>query len=184
MSGHTPWAQVKRQTLSRSVNGVASADAPIAAPRPSEAAAFAYTNVERTQIAAAKQRARRAVHLAIKAGLLEKEPCFKCGTIERLHAHHGDYTHPLMVIWACEPHHREIHRLLREPPRAPRPAVSGARTCPCGRPLPPVAADQPGRRPRLCGRCKQTRRALTFIRAGARILERLRDPDYEGVSDG
>jgi len=41
-----------------------------------------------------------------------------------------------------------------------------------------------GRRPRLCGRCKQTRRALTFIRAGARILERLRDPDYEGVADG
>jgi hypothetical protein len=54
--------------------------------------------------------------------------------------------------------------------------------CPCGHPLPQVAADQPGRRSRFCGRCKQTRRALAYIRAGARILERLRDPDYG--SDG
>lgn len=57
-------------------------------------------------------------------------------------------------------------------------AYTNDRTCPCGRPV-RVAAGHIGRRPRLCGRCKQTRRALTFIRAGARILERLRDPDYE-----
>ena len=63
-------------------------------------------------------------------------------------------------------------------------AYTNVRVCPCGRPLPAVPADQPGRRPRLCGRCKQTRRALTFIRAGARILERLRDPDYQGATDG
>jgi hypothetical protein len=57
------------------------------------------------------------------------------------------------------------------------------RVCPCGRPI-AIAEDHVGRRPRLCGRCKQTRRALSYIRAGARILERLKDPDYQGVTDG
>lgn len=60
---------------------------------------------------------------------------------------------------------------------------TNAGTCPCGRPI-RVAAKHRGRRPRLCGRCKQTRRALTFIRAGARILEQLRDPDYQGEVAG
>ena len=56
---------------------------------------------------------------------------------------------------------------------------SNPRRCPCGRPLPVRDAHQPGRRARYCGRCRLNRRALGYLRAAARILEDLRDPDYD-----
>ena len=51
--------------------------------------------------------------------------------------------------------------------------------CPCGRPMPARDPHQPGRRSRFCGRCRLNRRALRYLRAAARILEDLRDPEYD-----
>lgn len=133
-----------------------------------------YTNLSAQQIRAAKQRARRAVSLAVRAGLLTREPCVRCGATERVHAHHTDYNEPLLVVWVCEPHHQEIHRLEKTPREPVAEKLLAPRQCPCGRWISMPPTDQRGRRPRLCARCKQTRRALTFLRAGERILHNLR----------
>ena len=55
-----------------------------------------------------KARAHKAVFEAIKAGLLVRGLCERCGG-EGTHAHHEDYTQPLQVRWLCLPHHREVH---------------------------------------------------------------------------
>lgn len=55
------------------------------------------------------------------------------------------------------------------------------KACPCGRPVPPTPPHQRGRRRQLCSRCRQTRRALSYIRAGERILEQLHDPEWDGA---
>ena len=46
---------------------------------------------------------------AIKAGILEPEPCKICGAID-VQAHHEDYSKPLDVIWFCRKHHAEHHK--------------------------------------------------------------------------
>jgi len=53
-------------------------------------------------------KARSAVHYALKAGNLERQPCEICGKTE-VEAHHEDYSEPLQVRWLCRHHHREIH---------------------------------------------------------------------------
>lgn len=60
-----------------------------------------------------KVRARTAVNHAIKAGILEKEPCERCGET-KVHAHHEDYSNPLVVMWLCQKHHQEIHNERRK----------------------------------------------------------------------
>lgn len=60
---------------------------------------------------------RRAAHIAvgnaIRDGVLKPWPicaipeCL-CETVE---AHHSDYSRPLDVVWLCNDHHREAHRL-------------------------------------------------------------------------
>ena len=52
--------------------------------------------------------AHNAVNLAIKQGRLSPQPCERCGN-ERADAHHPDYSKPLLVIWLCRSHHREVH---------------------------------------------------------------------------
>jgi hypothetical protein len=49
-------------------------------------------------------------------------------------------------------------------------------TCQCGRPI-TVPEGHVGRRPRFCGYCKQVREGLRFVRAAARKLERIIDPE-------
>lgn len=56
-----------------------------------------------------KYKARTAVGRALISGSLTRQPCSVCGTTERLHAHHEDYSKPLDVIWLCGAHHRELH---------------------------------------------------------------------------
>ncbi|HEY6017514.1 MAG TPA: hypothetical protein VIU16_12075, partial [Gaiellaceae bacterium] len=51
--------------------------------------------------------ARRAVHTAVAAGRVVKEPCF-CGAT-KVEAHHPDYTKPLEVEWLCRQHHAQRH---------------------------------------------------------------------------
>lgn len=53
-----------------------------------------------------------AVSRAVKAGVLEKLPCYFCGG-ERVDAHHHDYNKPLDVTWLCKPCHRKFHSLER-----------------------------------------------------------------------
>lgn len=60
-------------------------------------------------------RARQLVAEALRSGRLKKRPCEKCGS-RNVHAHHEDYSRPLVVKWLCEEHHRQIHK--RELPHA------------------------------------------------------------------
>jgi len=50
-----------------------------------------------------------AVTKALKNGSLKKQPCAVCGTTDEVHAHHGDYSRPLDVVWLCPNHHAEKH---------------------------------------------------------------------------
>jgi hypothetical protein len=57
-----------------------------------------------------KARARDAVKYALRVGKLVKpETCSRCGQRKKLHAHHPDYSQRLIVIWVCQPCHKEIH---------------------------------------------------------------------------
>ena len=49
---------------------------------------------------------------AVRVGKVKREPCFVCGD-ENAHGHHADYDHPLQVVWLCGPHHREVHRMVK-----------------------------------------------------------------------
>lgn len=57
-----------------------------------------------------KRAAHFAVQLAIKNGLIKKQPCEVCGSDIRIHGHHDDYAKPLVVRWLCQKHHFEVHR--------------------------------------------------------------------------
>lgn len=56
-----------------------------------------------------KKQAHIATGNAIRDGKLVKGPCERCGTTERIHAHHDDYAKPLEVRWLCPKHHRQHH---------------------------------------------------------------------------
>lgn len=56
-----------------------------------------------------RARAHRMVHNHLKNGTLKSEPCVRCGTSEKLHAHHEDYGRPLDVTWLCATCHRLHH---------------------------------------------------------------------------
>ena len=56
-----------------------------------------------------KYKARNMVNNAIRDGKLIKLPCEVCGTMDRLHAHHDNYSEPLNVRWLCAAHHRQWH---------------------------------------------------------------------------
>ena len=54
-------------------------------------------------------QARRKVRHEIEMGRLVRQPCEVCGGVEKIHAHHDDYTRPLSVRWLCQFHHHEHH---------------------------------------------------------------------------
>lgn len=60
-----------------------------------------------------KTIARLEVRYALAAGRLISKPCEKCGRIDRIHAHHTDYSKPLDVTWLCFKHHADIHGAMR-----------------------------------------------------------------------
>jgi hypothetical protein len=59
-----------------------------------------------------KRLAHRRVEAALLAGRLVRCACERCGAVERVQAHHDDYSKPLAVRWLCAVHHRERHREL------------------------------------------------------------------------
>ena len=60
-----------------------------------------------------RKAAAVAVGNAVKAGRIQKHPCFICGS-EKVQGHHPNYDAPLDVIWLCVPHHRAAHKAAKE----------------------------------------------------------------------
>lgn len=56
-----------------------------------------------------KYAAHAAVSNAVKTGVLVPLPCEVCGTNEKVHAHHDDYSKQLDVRWLCAAHHAQWH---------------------------------------------------------------------------
>ena len=54
-------------------------------------------------------KAHSMVNRAYKTGRLEKSECAICGGIDKIEAHHEDYTKPLDVIFLCSVHHHAVH---------------------------------------------------------------------------
>jgi len=45
---------------------------------------------------------------AIRYGKLKRKPCEICGE-KKSHGHHPDYSKPLLVIWLCPFHHKNLN---------------------------------------------------------------------------
>jgi hypothetical protein len=65
----------------------------------------------------ASDYAQGVVEKAIKKGILDRQPCEKCGKSglmqdgrHEVQAHHDDYNKPLEVRWLCQVHHHEWHK--------------------------------------------------------------------------
>lgn len=58
-----------------------------------------------------RKKANTAVSNALRAGTLQKQPCWVCGLSAV--AHHPDYDRPLDVVWLCQPHHKQAHALVK-----------------------------------------------------------------------
>ena len=58
-----------------------------------------------------KFSARQKLKNAIKIGKIIKLPCIKCNKFPD-DAHHPDYSKPLLIIWLCDFHHKEIHNQI------------------------------------------------------------------------
>lgn len=54
---------------------------------------------------------RLKITQALNSGRLKKLPCEVCGN-PKTHAHHEDYTKPLVVKWLCPLHHWAEHKAL------------------------------------------------------------------------
>lgn len=55
-----------------------------------------------------KSRAHWIVNGRLKRGTLLRKPCELCGD-KRSHAHHDDYSKPLVLRWLCALHHKQRH---------------------------------------------------------------------------
>ena len=49
---------------------------------------------------------------ALRRGLIEKEPCEVCGSID-VDGHHDSYDRPMDVRWLCRRDHKAEHRRLK-----------------------------------------------------------------------
>ena len=60
-----------------------------------------------------KNKVRYLVFKAIGEEVIKRIPCEVCGN-SKVQAHHCDYDKPLDVIWLCDKHHKEWHKLNGE----------------------------------------------------------------------
>lgn len=65
-----------------------------------------------------KRRASNAVNNALRRGKLARLPCEVCGH-HQAEGHHPHYGLPLVVVWLCDTHHKEVHRMTRDLATAP-----------------------------------------------------------------
>lgn len=72
---------------------------------PSGRAAFARADRSRDPL---KVAARKAVYHAVRTGRLVRGRCEGCGA-GPTHAHHDDYSKPLVVRWFCRLCHDQLH---------------------------------------------------------------------------
>lgn len=84
-----------------------------------ECAAKWFAAHGKPQAPAFKRRAHVAVSRALRSGAIQREPCFFCGSTEKLHAHHEDYDLPLDVVWLCASCHGKLHTIKGDFRRAP-----------------------------------------------------------------
>ena len=60
---------------------------------------------------------RKAAHIIFSNAVRDKKvfklPCFVCGELN-VEGHHPDYERPLDVVWLCEKHHKETHKMANE----------------------------------------------------------------------
>lgn len=54
-----------------------------------------------------RRKARETVKQALYKGILKKEPCVVCG-VDKVQAHHPDYSKPIDIIWLCPSHHKQV----------------------------------------------------------------------------
>lgn len=63
----------------------------------------------------ARNKLRAAAHAAVAKALMrgkmERWPCEVCG--EQAEAHHPSYDMPLTVVWLCDVHHKEVHKMAK-----------------------------------------------------------------------
>lgn len=57
-----------------------------------------------------KRWAHLATASAVRKGIIKRQPCEVCGTVENIDAHHSDYHRPLAVRWLCRRHHVAEHK--------------------------------------------------------------------------
>lgn len=60
-----------------------------------------------------RKKASQIVSNAIRDGMINKQPCFVCGS-HKAEAHHFAYDMPLDVTWLCVKHHTQLHKEFRE----------------------------------------------------------------------
>ena len=77
--------------------------------RPSRKAAKADRQRSHRAANPEKDRARRLVQKALRVGRITKQPCNVCGGVDRLQAHHTDYSRPLDIVWLCYGCHLAAH---------------------------------------------------------------------------
>jgi len=97
-----------RNTPARKGEGV---DCQLASDTASSTRKAAETQTRQAKWQAANPKARwahMALASAIKRGLIERQPCEKCGAVPT-DGHHPDYDRPLAVVWLCRRHHRARH---------------------------------------------------------------------------
>ena len=61
-----------------------------------------------------KLKAQNLLNYAIRTGKMKRGDCEGCGTRERVHAHHHDYSKPYDVRWLCYRCHKTAHPVSDE----------------------------------------------------------------------
>ncbi len=70
---------------------------------------------ERYALNKERYKAKEMIERLVNKGFIQRQPCTKCGN-GNSQGHHPDYSKPLEIVWLCQAHHSEEHRLLRNSP--------------------------------------------------------------------